>query len=345
MNLHPALLAVIVVDVLGALVLALASIGAVRVTLGWKCGEATRAQLSLERASEEVSALARLGLVLLASGGVLLIIVVNHVLPAIVPGAMCGVGALQAMPGGQLALWVRGMALGALWIWAVVDALNRSAPIAPLATAATRALLVSAPVAFVAAWQTAQALLHVDVQQPVSCCAAVYDLAKVGETGGGAAVAGPWHAVVAVMGLVAVVMGAVVMRRRASHALPPAWATVVWGAVVVAWTGLAAWVLVDVAGPYLYGVLGHRCPLCFFLPHHFGVGYGLYGALAVVVAGALAIGTSVVTGTRCEAVEERARGMVRRSVVAVLVGAVVFLVLAGGPALYWRVQFGVWIGG
>ncbi len=169
-------------------------------------------------------------------------------------------------------------------------------------------------------------------------------MATVGETGGGAAVAGPWHAVVAVVGLGAVVMGALLLRRR--RGLPPAGLAVAWVLGGVGWTGLAAWVLVDGEGPYLYGVLGHRCPLCFFLPHHFGVGYGLYGALALVVAGALSIGTAVVTGTRCAEVEERARGMVRRSVAAVLVGAVVFLVLAGGAAgVFWRVRFGVWIGG
>ncbi len=345
MNLHPALLAVIVVDGAAATSLVAAALGAVRVTLGWNGGASTATQLSLERRKEEVSFLGRLGLALHALGTLALLLVINHVLPSIVPGAMCGVGALQAMPGGQLALAVRGIALAVLWVWAVVDFLDRSAPLAPLATASSRALLVSAPVAWVAAWQTADGLLHVDVQQPVSCCAAVYDLAVVGASSGQAAVAGRTHATIA--GVAAAVLSAVAlwMRWCAKRRLPGLGLVIVWALAMIVWVGLAGWVLVDVAGPYLYGVLGHRCPLCFFLPHHLGVGYVAYGSLAVVIGGALILAASTTAGARCRDVEPRARSLISTSTLWVVAAMGVFLILIAAPAVWWRLRFGVWIGG
>jgi hypothetical protein len=344
MNLHPALLAVIVVDLLAATALLAAAFGAVRVTLGWNGGAPTTTQLSLERRKEEVSFLGRLGLVLHAFGTLTLLLVINHVLPSIVPGAMCGVGALQAMPGGQLALVVRGVALAVLWVWAVVDSLDRSAPLAPLATASSRALLVSAPVAWVAAWQTGNGLLHVDVQQPVSCCAAVYDLAVAGSSSGQVAVAGTTHAMIVGVGVALLAAVALWMRWRGKRRLPSG-LVVVWVLAMMAWVGLAGWVMVDVAGPYLYGVLGHRCPLCFFLPHHLGVGYAAYGLLAVVMGGTLTLAASTMAGARCRDIEPRARSLVSTSTLWVVAAMGVFLILIAAPAVIWRIRFDVWIGG
>ena len=338
---HPALLAVMVADLAAVLVLLVALVGAVRVVSGWEPGATTQLQLMLERLSEEVSSLARVALALLALAGLFFIVVVNHVLPALVPGAMCGVGALQAMPGGALALTVRGVALAGLWSWAVVDALNRSAPLAPLATASARTLLVAAPVALVAAWQTSQALLHVDVQEPVSCCAAVYDLARVGpESAGGSPMAGPWHALGAGLGVLMLGTSAWALQRR----LDVGW-MMAWTVTAIGWTGLAGWVLVDVAGPYIYEVLGHRCPLCFFLPHHGGVGYLLYGALLVVVGGAVGAGTAAVMAKRSAGVSQSAQHAARRGLTWATVGMVVYSLAASMPALWWRLRFGVWISG
>ncbi len=345
MNLHPALLAILGVDLIGALLLCVALVGAARVVLGWQPGSASQEQLSLERTNEEVSALARFAFALHAFAAVLLVIALNHVLPAIVPGAMCGVGALQAMPGSTLALSVRGVALAALWVWAVIDQLDRSAPLAPLATVSSRALLVAGPAVLVAAWQTTQALLHVNVQEPVSCCAAVYDLAAVGAPeGSGPAVAGTPHAIAAAAGLVALLAGAMLLRRQARRILSGG-ASVAFAMVAASWVAVASWVLVDVAGPYLYGALGHRCPLCFFLPHHRAVGYGLYGALMMVMAGSLTVATAGLAGSRFPPVEPRARQMTRRATLWVIGAAITFALLSAGPAVWWRARFGVWIDG
>lgn len=345
MSAHPVVLAVVVVDLLASVCWLVAVAGATRVAAGWRAGDATREQLLLERCAEEVSSLARLGLGLHGAATLSLLIAINHILPSIVPGAMCGVGVLQAMPGGWLALAVRLLAFLLLWGWAVLDALDRRAPLAPLSTVSARALLVAVPVAWVAAWQTGEALLNVDVQHPVSCCAVVYDLAREGTASSTMAVAGDGHAVAAALAGFALLSGALLLRRRAARALPSGWVVAVFALAALGWAALAAWVLVDVAAPYLYGVLGHRCPLCFFLPHHHGVGYPLFGSLLTATAGAVALAVATNAASRFPSVVPSARAFVRWATVAVVTGVALFTVLAAGPALVWRLRFGVWIGG
>ncbi len=345
MSAHPVVLAVVLIDLMASACWLVAVAGAIPVAAGWKAGAATREQLLLERRAEEVSSLARLGLGLYGAATLSLLIAINHVLPSIVPGAMCGVGVLQAMPGGWLALAVRLLAFLLLWGWAVLDALDRRAPLAPLATASARALLVAVPVAWVAAWQTGEALLYVDVQHPVSCCAVVYDLAREDTASSAMAVAEDGHTVTAALAGLALFAGALFLRRRAARALPARWAATVFALGALGWAALAAWVLVDVAAPYLYGVLGHRCPLCFFLPHHHGVGYPLFGALLSATAGAVALAVASNAAARSPSVVPSACAFVRWATVAVVTGVALFAVLAVGPALVWRLRFGVWIGG
>lgn len=346
MNLHPALLAVIIVDLLAAVTLIVAAWGAVRVVLRWDSTSASRHQLELERVSEVSSALGRLGLGLVATAALLLVVVLNHILPLLVPGAMCGVGALQAMPGGTVALAVRGLALAVLWVWAVIDSLDRSVPRAPLTVASARTLLIATPIAIVAVWQTSQSLLHVDVQHPVSCCAAVYDLASSHErAASGLPQAGLNETVVAMIGALAITAGAGLLRRKSRNAIPAPIVTMLWAGLAILWSGLAVWTLVDVGGPYLYRALGHRCPLCFFLPHHGAVGYALYGALAGVLAEALTAATSAYAGSRSGEVREAARTSLRRATLGATLGVVLFVVLSASPAIAWRLRFGVWIDG
>ena len=343
---NPALLAVPIVDGLGVACLGLALVGAVRVELGWQPGAPTEAQLALERRSEEVSAVGRLGLALHATAALVLLIALNHVLPDLVPGAMCGVGALQAMAGGTTALAVRGAALAGLTVWATLDALNRRSPIGALSVPAARALLVAAPIAFVAAWQTLQAITAVNLHEPVSCCAAVYDLGARGGAGAASsATAGTAHAAMTVAGGAILVAVALTMRRVASSRVPSRWLGALFVAVGWSWALVAAWTLVDVYGPYLYGVLGHRCPLCFFLPHHGAVGYPIAASLLVVLGDSIATLTAIVASAGNDDLVDPARRRARAAALRIMVAVLVFLLVAAGPALVWRLRFGVWIDG
>jgi hypothetical protein len=344
MTLEPALLAVMLADALALLALAVTAVTAARVELGWNPDEATSRQLELERRIEEMSALGRVGIGLHAGATLLLGIAINQVLPRIVPGAMCGVGVLQAMPGGIVALALRGASVTLLVVWATLDRLDRSTTLGELARPSARAMLVAFPVAAVAAYRTLLAL-QVDVHAPVSCCAAVYDLASTADSHVGLAAAGTAHVLATVLGAVGLTVLGWRVRRAAVAAdlslwLPTASIVLGW-----AWAAIAAWTLVDVAGPYLYGVLGHRCPLCLFVPHHFGVGYLVYGALAWVMLEGAAMWAAAAAARTAGEVTCEALARVQRAARRMSLASWVFVTVAFTPALLWRLRFGVWIGG
>lgn len=342
MNLHPLLLSVAVVDTLGVATLALASATAVRVVLSWKEGDPSRSQLALERKAELASATARLGLVLHAIAWVLTLLAINHVLPAIVPGAMCGFGAVQALPDGRSMLLVRVISLLALVAWLEADRADRATPTGALTVPAARALLVATPIAVVSAWQTIDSLLHVDVQSPVSCCSAVFDLARSAGTSGGLPMAGTSGVVLTIGGAVGLVALATALRRSTTVRLS-IWAGLAAGAVL--WSAVAAWTLVDVAAPYVYGVLGHRCPFCLMLPSHGAIGYVAYGALAVVLVDAIRTVAATRMGRGSGANVEFATRTSRRGLTRMIVAIAVFLVSCFGPVLLWKLRHGVWLSG
>jgi len=284
---HPAIAAVLVADALSAIALLAAMGGAVRVAAGWSPAAPGAAQLALERAAEEVSLAGRAALVLSGLATLLLILALNHVLPALIPGAMCGLGVLEAIPGGAVLLALRVAALAGLWTWAVIDKLDRANERGPLAPWSARVLLAAGALALAAALRTATSLLETDLHSPVSCCAAVIDLARAIAPQTALRLAGPWHAVVLAAsgaGLAAWALRGLRSRRAAAALLGS----------TVAWVLLAEWVLLDVFAPYHYGLVGHRCPFCLFLPAQGFAGYVVHGALLVAIleAGALAVATA-----------------------------------------------------
>lgn len=344
MNIHPLVLSALVVDALGMLGIAAAVPAAAQVMVSWKPGDASRAQLTLERRAESGSAWARMGLVLHAAGLLMTLVAINHVLPHIVPGAMCGFGAVQAMPDGRLMLVLRVVSVLALVGWWEMDRADRATPVGVLAQGAARALLVAAPIAAVSTWQTAMSLLHVDVQTPVSCCAAVFDLGGGPIRTGSIPVAGNGVVALTLAGGAALIVAALWGRRGGLRAWPTRWASLaVAGAA--AWTVVAGWALVDVSGPYVFGVLGHRCPFCLMLPSHGAVGYVGYGAMAVVLIDTLRAAVASAVGVRRHASRSLAERTVRRSLTRVALATIVFLATAFLPVLWWRAREGVWISG
>ncbi len=344
MNLHPLLLSVTVVDVLGIGALAAAVPPSARVLLGWRPGDPSESQIALERGAELASAMARLGLALHVSASALLLLAVSYVLPGIVPGAMCGFGAVQAMPDGRVMLLLRGMSVLSLLAWAEVDRADRVTPTGALAVSSARALLAAAPVAAVAVWTTVLSLARVDVQTPVSCCAAVFDLARTSKPYGGIPYAGGMGVMSTMLTGIVLAVSALGLRRRTAlerRAAPAAMLVVAtW-----AWTMLAFWTLVDVAAPYVYGVVGHRCPFCLLLPSHGILGYVAYGSLGVVLVESLRAAVARRMGLHSGADAAFALRSSRSSLARMAVAIAVFLMASLGPALMWRIREGVWITG
>ena len=173
---HPLLLSVSALDLAGVLFLGAALAAAVRVAAGWEPGSRAEAQLRLERAAEAVSLRARACLALLVLSTLVLVFGVTVVLPGLVPGAMCAEGVFQAAGGaGRRAIFLRGAAVALLCLWHLLDRLNRTRPEAPLTVASARALMIAGPVFLLAVLDTFRAFFRIDTQEPVSCCARVYD--------------------------------------------------------------------------------------------------------------------------------------------------------------------------
>ena len=339
MILHPLVLSVTLLDLATLVLVVAASLGSIRVVLGWDPGASGRRQLALERGAERASLEARLAVVVFALGTALYLVAIAGVLPELIPGAMCGTGVVQSMGlAGSRSLVLRGLAAIALWAWLVLDQLGRSTPRGSLAPVTARALLLSVPIVALAGWDTGRALAAIDLHQAVDCCAAVYEVAARAGASRSQLDEGSLVAGFAVTSLVLVVASLVSWRSRGDPG------AIALGPIVAVWTPIAFLSLVRVFGSYHYGVLHHHCPWCLFLPEHRMVGYPILGAALVVVLEAVAGLGAAVVGRRFPVLSGPARARRQRAGLRVAVAAALFGVVVAGPAVVWRLRFGVWMG-
>jgi hypothetical protein len=340
--LHPLILAVAVVDLCALALLVPATWTAIRVVLDWSPGSADRSQLALERQAEAASLQGRVAWVLLLGGGILFVAGIAGILPDLVPGAMCGTGVDQATEGGATrAIAVRGLAFAALSAWHLVERLDASVPTAPLRRGAARFLLVATPLVVLSFGATLYAYAALDTYGVVECCTVSYDtLALRGGTSGPAWL--PDSVLLAGFAGGALVLasgGAWLGRGALGAALPTGLAL-----AVVAWVPLSFLALIRVLAAYHYEVLAHHCPWCLFLGEHHLVGYPLFAALAWAALEGPAAALAWQAGQQAPAVAPAAAQRVRRAGVSLVIATLAFVALAAGPALTWRLRFGVWMG-
>jgi hypothetical protein len=341
---HPLLLSVLAMDVLGMLFLWAAAFSAMQIVIGWSAESATGTQILLERRAETASIQGRTGTLLLLSSTLVLVIGITGVLPKLVPGAMCGTGVLQATQGtGGRALAVRGLALGLLALWHLLDRLNRTQPDSPLATGAARALLLAAPAVFLAVLDTLRAFLRLDPHRPVDCCSVIYDQVRSASQAGSVSEIPDayWIWGLVTGGAVVVFLGATLWRSRWLLGVRRAG---LFSLATLLWVPVAATALVRSLAAYHYGVLQHRCPWCLFLPEHRLVGYLLFGALILAVAEAAAPLVCSMVAARLPALAQEAHARARAAGWRLAAAIVLFLALSVLPPIFWRLRFGVWMG-
>lgn len=340
---HPLLMGVAVMDGLALLLLLASALTAVRVLSGWNPGSADRRQIALETAAEGADLQARFAFWFFAMSTVLLIVAVANALPPIVPGAMCGTGVLQATDGrGGRMLFFRLSGMVALHIWRTAQKLNRTRPESPLTVLQARLLLLAAPVVFLGVVDTVRAAGVLASHGPVSCCAVIYDQVRsVTQANGSAGLSDAvWVWGFSLSGLLLlIVAGWATVNRRPTGA---AARLLAMGALP--WVPMAAVALVRALAAYHYGVLHHHCPWCLFLPDHYGVGYPLFGALAVAALEGPAAWTSAAIAGRYPSVAGVGEARVQQSGRRIVLAVLLFFLLSAGPALLWRLRFGVWMG-
>jgi hypothetical protein len=344
---HPLQLTALAAQIVGLILLTAAAVRAFRIVIGWNPASTDRTQISLEIAAEAAVLLARWALAIYLFAVLMLILGIANLFAALIPGAMCGTGVLQAMGrAGTGALVVNAFLLGLLLFWHTVEKLGRQRPDYPLARLVARLLLLALPVAVVAISQSISAALAVDTHRPVDCCAAVYDQYRTLRAA--QSISGLpdvfWLAIWIGLSLVVCALGFKV-RLTPTASSQQRWNGAL-ATIVSAWIPVAAVTLTNILAAYHYGVLQHRCPWCLFLPQHRAVGYPLFGALAVIgfeglTAFLLPAAVARTAPILLPAAYERCRAAAGR----VLIALALFVLLTALPPLFWQVRHGVWIGG
>ena len=174
---HPLLIAVLMGDLLSLLLLLAAAKTALkdRHRMGAAVSRGSNRYGSNVR-WKPANLTAKFALAAFLASTLVLLVGITNVLPAVIPGAMCGTGVLQATHGlGGPALFLRLLMLGIIYIWLVLEKLNSPRPDRPLTVGKARVLLLAVPFHLLAVSTTLQAVLRIDAHQPVDCCAVVYD--------------------------------------------------------------------------------------------------------------------------------------------------------------------------
>ncbi len=343
---HPFSLAIVMVDALALLFVVKAAATSVRVAADWSPGSSTKQQITLETAAETGAMSARAAFGLLIGSTLVLVVAVTNVFPGIVPGAMCGTVVLQATGGnGTQAFMFKLLCLGIFYLWYILDRLDRTSPDAPLARMNAKMLLLAAPFAILAVFatfNTLNTLNSLDAHTPVDCCAVVYD--QFTGTRGVAHARGPSdHQLVWSFGILTfllICLGSVgVFWRKKRSGLISGTAAI----FSLAWGTISALFLVRVLSAYTYEVLHHHCPWCLFLPEHHYVGFALFGLLGLAVIQAPTAYVCHWAGLAHPGLAEKSDRLARRSLAAMIFFILVFTVAAAGPAISWRMRYGVWM--
>jgi hypothetical protein len=338
---HSLLLAVAVGDGLSVLLLLRAGWCALQVMSSWAPDSPGRPQLRLERRIESADIAARCGIGLFFLSSVLVVFGISNVLSAVVPGAMCGTGVVQGTAGFlNKALAFRAVAAAAAYLWAALAGLDRRQPESPLALTGARLLLLAAVLVTAAAVVNARAFSALDLQQPVDCCAVVYDSLRTQKEAFTPPCGWqPWA-----FGAGSGVLLACGFWVRSAAPGRQVRAAAALCASLAVWLPVAALALVDCFAAYIYEVLQHRCPWCLFLPEHGGVGYLLLAALAAAALEGPVAFASAKAGVSRPPLAAEAGRRCRAAATRVLVAVSVFAFLAVLPAVLWRLRFGLWMG-
>ena len=340
---HPLPLTILITDFIGGLLALAVGIKAFQIVVYWNPAEFNRKQLTLEIHAEAVNLFGQWILGLLFFSTVLFMVGITNILPSVVPGAMCGTGVMQALgESGNRALFFRLLALAVLFIWLAVHRIDATRPDAPLTQTGARLLLVALPAYFPALYETFTAVMQVNVEQPVSCCALVYDqFRSLQQARSAAGLPDNFWLAGFLVGAGALLFMATLTFRTVSPLYGPRRVLLV--VICALWIPVAAVTLVHHFAAYHYGVLQHHCPWCLFLLEYRMVGYALFGALTLMAFEAIVVLWLPQLSRPAAELKAVVEQRIRKASMRILGSTVVFLLLSALPALYWRLRYGVWL--
>jgi len=319
MMLQPAILAMLLADLLTLLLLGPAGWFALQILRHWDASSGTARQLRLERQTHLVSTVVALVFIVQLLALLLFVLSIDRMALQIV-GAMCAVGALNANPWGFPALLFRiGLFLLAA-TWLLMHRLDRRAPDYPLIRPKYGLLLAVLPLTVVTAGLQFAYFLSLDPDVITSCCGSLF---SQGSDSVAAHLAGlpalpTMIALHTVLGL-ALLAGLVYLLRRRGLLLFSALATLAFPVSIGA--------IVAFLSLYVYEHPLHHCPFCLLQPEYGYIGYALYLPLFAATAIALGLGLSATLG-RAESMPPVLARSAPPLVMAAMVMLAVFTALA-----------------
>lgn len=339
---HPLIMSAMALDLSALAVTIVSGYGAFRIATAWQPASTGAGQLFLESQAEAASLLGRTGLLLFVAATILWLVALTTVMPALVPGAMCGTGVLQAAgPAGFHAILYRLSAVGVFYLWAALDGLNRCHPMVPLTRTGSGIMLLLLPLVALSIVSTGSTLAGMYSHRPVDCCMVVYDqfrsLAQTQQTAGVSNTT--WAAAYGLLSVLLAGAGVAVYRR------PGPGRIIAMAAAALAWTPAAGVTLTRTLSPYLYGVLHHHCPWCLFTESGAWIGFALLFAAAAVLLEALAAPALWWIAAGEPALGAAVRQRAGRAGIRVAMAVAVFVSTSAAPALLWHWRWGVWITG
>lgn len=342
---HPLLLAAISSQFMALLLLLAACPTWLNTALNWDPHVADHRQLTLETRAEGASILGRAAFGLsLFSGGILIFGIAN-IFHEDIPGAMCGTGVCQAMAadGSTRLLLYTALLIILMKLWYELDKLNRMLAEMPLTQISARLFLTIPVVALLTLKQTYQSFAGIRPNQPVDCCAVVYDQFSTIEQATHIFGLGDhvWLIAFIVLSILLLILSGVVSVSRVDRS----WARSALAAVILMWLPVAAMVLVNVLSAYHYEVLHHHCPWCLFLPEHHLKGYPLYGGMAIIGMEGFTLLMLPILVKHDTGIYQIAVDRARQAAKRITLAQLLFLTIAVLPAIVWRLRYGVWMSG
>lgn len=342
---HPLLLAVISSQFMALLLLLAACPTWLNTALNWNPPVVDHQQLSLETRAQGASILGRAAFGLSLFSGGLLVFGIANVFHEDIPGAMCGTGVCQAMAadGSTRLLLYTGLLIMLMKLWYELDKLNRKLAEMPLTQISARLFLTIPVVAALTLKQTYESFAGIRPNQPVDCCAVVYDQFSTIEQATHIFGLGDhvWLIAFIFLSILLLILSASVTASRVDRP----WARTALAAVTLLWLPVAALILVNVLSAYHYEVLHHHCPWCLFLPEHNLAGYPLYGAMAIIGMEGFTLVMLPLLVKHDTGIYQIAVDRARQAAKKITLAQLLFLTIAVLPAIVWRLRYGVWMSG